>query len=283
MKRGGLENLTLIMDGAYFTGSAGFTPTSTESSNFLARATGITTTPDKTAYDALITGLVTDSVFSLLDALYIFAAPDTTTAKLNLIQNAYNLTQTGSLSFSAAHGYTGDGSTGFFDTGFNPATASGHFVQNSATQGCYVLSNRAVQQGYTAIGSLNNRQNRLQPLQAGGPGGLLYEINDNSGANFDATQTNAQGSWLASRTASNLTSAYKNGNTTAIATSANASGAPDSLNLYLFAFNSSGSASGFSADQMSAVWIGAGMTSTQASNLQGRLNTFMTTYGINVY
>ncbi len=265
--------------------ASGFTPTSAQSAAFLARATGITSNTDKTNYDTLITGLVNDSVFSKLDALYIFAAPDSTTAKLNLISTSFSpLSQTGSLTFTAATGYTGDGSTGFFDTGLNPATAGGNFVQDSAMQGCYVRTSRTVSQNYTAIGNFNNRDNRFQPLQAGAiDPSTLYSINDNAVASVDGTQSNAQGAWLATRTTSILTSLYKNGNATPTSTSASVSGALDSLNLFLFAFNSSGSASGFSADQMSSCWIGGGFTGTEAANLMTRVNTFMTAYGINVY
>src|SRR5258706_278504 len=58
----------------------GFSPSCTESSNFLARATGITLTADKTNYDTLICGVVTDGLCcaatgGVLDGLYIWAAP----------------------------------------------------------------------------------------------------------------------------------------------------------------------------------------------------------------
>src|SRR3974390_3125511 len=65
-----------------------FTPSCSQSSNFLARATGVTSNTDKTNYDTMICGLVTDGVWSKLDALYVFAAVDRTTAKLNLVSSS---------------------------------------------------------------------------------------------------------------------------------------------------------------------------------------------------
>lgn len=266
-------------------GGGGFTPSCTASTNWLARATGVTLTADKQNYDNLLCGLVTDGVCcaatgGVLDVLYMWPAPDTATAKLNLTQNAFNLTQTGSLTFSAYHGYTGDASTGFFDTGFNAFTAGGNYAQNSATFGCYLLSNRAATQPWAMGGYLNNRETRLFGNQSAGPGGAIFTANDNSGANFFTT-ANAQGSWLSTRTSSSLTTLYKN--EASVATSANVSGQADSLDFFLFADNANGVAAAISGDQQGSCFIAAGMNATQAVNTQHRINSFMTAYSINVY
>src|SRR5882672_3340849 len=108
---------------------------------FLARTSGLSGT-ETAAYKVLINGLVADGVFSLLDALYILATNTTTTANLNLISTSFGLTQTGSVTFSADHGYNGDGSTGFLSTGFTPNVGGTQLTQNSASLGVYVLTNR---------------------------------------------------------------------------------------------------------------------------------------------
>src|ERR1039457_3408340 len=79
---------------------------------FLARTSGLSGT-ETTAYTNLINGLVSDGTWSLLDALYIFATNSTTTANLNLISTSFGLTQHGTVTFSADHGYTGDGTAGY--------------------------------------------------------------------------------------------------------------------------------------------------------------------------
>jgi hypothetical protein len=124
----------------------------TAATNFLARTSGLSGT-ETTAYTTMICGLVTDGVItgnlsgatgcgSVLDGLYIFATNTTTTANLNLCGTSYGLTQHGSVTFNADTGYTGDGTTGYFDTGFNPSTAGGNFSLNSASIGSYILTNR---------------------------------------------------------------------------------------------------------------------------------------------
>lgn len=89
----------------------------------------------KQAYDRLIRVLVDSGAWDKLDALYVFAAADSTTAKVNLISNSYTATEVGSPSFSANGGYTGDNTTAtYIDSNFNAQTASSpHFTQNSAS------------------------------------------------------------------------------------------------------------------------------------------------------
>src|SRR5215469_5596790 len=117
--------------------ASGFTPTSSQSAAFLARATDVVSITDKTNYDTMITGLVTDGVWSKLDALYIFAAVDRTTALLNLVSNTFNCTEHGTINFSAYQGYTGDSSTFYLDSGFTPNAGGTLFSLNSANLGAY--------------------------------------------------------------------------------------------------------------------------------------------------
>src|SRR5271170_2443306 len=59
-------------------------PSCMQSGAFLVNATGMEA-QSEIKYDTLICGLVTDSIYSSLDVLYIFAAPTATIAKENLI------------------------------------------------------------------------------------------------------------------------------------------------------------------------------------------------------
>lgn len=264
--------------GGGFGAGGGFTPSCTASSNFLARANGITLTADKTNYDTLICGLNTDGVLAKLDALYIFAAPDATTARLNLVQNAFNASEVGSVTFSQYHGFTGNGSTGYEDTGFNPFLAAGHFSQNNGMIGAYVLSSRTTSQAWREIGAEGVNFSFLVPTLSGN---FTYGVNTVTPAN--PVNSNAQGSWAAFRTSSSAITLYKNG-VQFDAQAANTSGSVDNDNIFVLASDLGGGApGGFSQDQLSSAIIGGGLTSTDVANLQSRLNTFMTAYGINVY
>src|SRR5215471_17837360 len=79
-----------------------------QASAFLARTSGLST-QERNAYINLINGLVSDGVWSLLDALYVMATNTTSTAALNLVSTSFSLVTHGSMTFTADVGYTGDG------------------------------------------------------------------------------------------------------------------------------------------------------------------------------
>lgn len=72
-------------------------------------------------------------VWDKLDALYVLASHDEQSAKLNWVRDSFNLTASGSMSFTAGVGYKGDGTTGKLLTGFAPSTAGGLFARDSGS------------------------------------------------------------------------------------------------------------------------------------------------------
>ena len=268
--------------------SGGFTPSCTQSGTFLTAATGVTLTADKTNYDTLICGLVTDtysgggSIFAALDVLYIWAAPSVTNAALlNLVGpgGSFNGTANGTPSFSAYHGYTGDGSSFYIDTGFNPTTAtSPNYAANSAHAGVYVLTADALGASFNTVGVAVNATIQLAPDFFGN---VSWTINDTTASSVTNAAT-SQGQWVMTRTGSSSRSLYKNGNSTPFDTSTNAVVGVPNANVYFFAENN-GSPADFASVQMSAGYIGKGLAAADQNKLTARINTFMTAYGINVY
>lgn len=257
----------------------GFTPSCTESTNFIARTSGLNTT-HRTNYDNLICGFVTDGDYTGLDLAYAWATDTTTNALLDLTPNARNGTATGTVSFSADHGYTGDASTFFIDTGFNAFTAGGQYTLNSAAGGVYVLNN--LTSGYTGFvfGADNVTPTIFAPSNFGN---ATYEIN--SALSKVVASGTTQGQWILSRTAASgaaAVSLYRNGNTTPFDTDTSASDFIPRTNFYFFAVNSGGIGLPSNAT-MSAGWLGKGVNSAAQARIAARFNTYMTAYGINVY
>jgi hypothetical protein len=91
-------------------------------------------------YDVMIRALVNAGVWAKMDVLYMLAAADRTTAKINLITNAYNCTETNTPTFTADSGFNGDGSTSKLDTNWNPSTQATTFLLNSNHMGAWVTS-----------------------------------------------------------------------------------------------------------------------------------------------
>ena len=224
----------------------------------------------------MITGLVSDGVWSKLDALYIFATVDRTTAVLNLVSSSFSAVEHGTISFSAYHGYTGDGSTFFLDTQFTPLTGGTNYLLNSASLFAYNLSFNTTE-NKAAIGVNSgggtNTEIILQPTFS--QVGVLF----NGGTTNNVSAANSQGFWVGSAT-STQTGVSKNGAAQTLI-SATPSALPTTP-IYIFAQNSSG-AIGITTDQFSAAGIGGTLTNTDISNLSNRINTYMTAYRINVY
>lgn len=266
--------------------SGSFTPSCTQSSTFLAAAIGVMLTADKTNYDTLICGLVADGVWNF-DVLYIWAAPTQATALINLANpGTFNGTLNGSVSFSAYNGFTGDGSSFYIDSGFNPSTASSpNFVQNSATVGFYDLTNRSTGSNIWNVGCTVG-------ACVGGPlfssynGGALYgDINSASVVN-GGSPTTSQGAWNLTRTDAVSEAIYLNSNEVPQSQSADVSISPSNVNVIFFGFNTG---FGLITDQMAAGWIGKGVGNAtlgvNSCKINNRINTYMATLAVpkNVY
>lgn len=85
-----------------------------------------------------------DSEGVLLDAAFIWAQDGSKDAARVNIYNPSTLgTFNGTITFTSNEGMLGDGSTGYFDTGINPSTASGNYTQNDASLGVWVFTANA--------------------------------------------------------------------------------------------------------------------------------------------
>ena len=228
-------------------------------------------TENTVATSNLICGLVTDGVYSLLDGLYVGATNNLANSELNWAQNAFNLTKSGTVAFTANQGWTGDGSTGVFDTGFNPNTAvSPQFGLNTAMMAACQLNSRTAAQNYVSIGAAVSIYAYIQPQNSGG---LNYDLN---GATFNADSgiTDAQGSFIVDRPNSSGLVLYKNGSSVATPSDA-AGGSQINTDISILAINTSGTQSDWSQDQIAYAAFGNSLTGTQALAFRNDLHTYM--------
>lgn len=250
-------------------GAAGFAASCTESSNFIARTSGQDDS-HKSAYDGVICGLVTDSVFAKLDALYMLRGADATVILLNLIQNAFNLTKVGAITFAANAGVTGDGSTGYYTTGMQPSTAGGQYQQNAASNG--FCDTTAIDDTTVALAAFDNVA-FSEIVHAGG--NTLGYMNNATGA--QAVGDAGTGLWHASRTSSTLVTLYKNA--TSKATDATVTIQNLAKPFFVLARNNNNTPDLFSSRQVTMAVIGGSLTSTDISNFRTRISTYMSAIG----
>lgn len=258
---------------------------------FLARTSGLSGT-ETTAYTNMICGMVTDGVWSKLDILYIFATNTTTTAKLNLVNSSFTATYNGTppeaTQFSADHGYTGDGSTVWLNTGWTPSTSAVNYTTTGGAAGAYILNNRTTISGAVSFGCIQGGFGNAMVIFPFNTGSNQGEVQaNNSSASFPSFGATAQGMTAYNITSSGNETFYRNASSVGTATVAN-SGLCNSGSLAVFVANLTGapftgSGYAFSADQISALYLGGGMSGADILNVHSRVNTFMTALGVNVY
>lgn len=256
---------------------------SAEYTAFIARTSGLDGT-HTSAYQALINGLVSDSLWSKFDLLYIFATQDSTTAKLNLISTSFGITENGSPNFSADNGYIGvDASTTvYLDTGFNSSTAGGVFTQNSAHASIWSLTNVAggasggCVLGIEGVGAVS-KSTRIFPKYA--DGNFYGDITDSSIGTMTVANSDARGHYQVNRSGATATQAYRNASS--IATSTSTSDTRPNVNFFILTNNVDGVGPGFGAAYRTAMCsVGSSMNSTEQTNFYNRLRTYMTAVGV---
>lgn len=225
----------------------------------------------------MICGMVTDGDWANLDVLYIFAAPDSTTAALSLVSSTFNGTTSGTPgAFNAYQGWTGSNS-GSFQVDVGPANGFTNYKQNSAGFGLYDRSSRTSTNNFAEAGEFAGNVDML--LQVKAAAGLAYDVTANNFNNSGITNANAQGQYVALRTGSTATAVYKNGSGTPL--SSNSSDTSASLgSTHILVFNA-GTCSCATNDQLAAFWMGNG--SVGPTTITARINTYLTAYGNNVY
>jgi hypothetical protein len=250
----------------------------TETVSLLGRFGGSYTYAQQVAKDALIAGLKTDSLWSTIDVLHIPAGSATQAdALLNWKSSSYNLSITGSLTYTTGRNFSGFTTSNYLSDGFVPSSAGGNFVQNSATFGVYSLGDGA--SSNTAMGGTGaSSTNYCQIVLKDGSNRVSGISNSSSSQTVGSTNSlfTAVGLTTNSRTASNVITLYRN--STSQATGSTASTGNSAVQLYIGCLNSNGTAINADTNLVLAADVKAsGWTGTQVSNFYSRLNTYLQT------
>jgi hypothetical protein len=235
---------------------------------FIGRTSGLTT-PQKTAYTTLICGIVTDGNWNALDALWV-ATGGASNYVLNLVSGSYSLTVHGTVTYNAP-GWTSDGSTGYYSTGYIPG--SGQFTLNSAALSSCVLVAAASPSSWNEAGMIHTAFSSYTQLQAQSGPQMDWTINAGSGLGYPVA--NVVGAWAAVRTAAGAEALYLNG--ASVMTNTEASISLQDVELYILAGNFTGGPANYSKDTNGYAWIGSAAASV--SQMYSRLHTFMASMG----
>lgn len=233
----------------------------TESAAFLARVTAQDAT-HTLAYQNLICGLVTDGIWTKLDAVYMTKANEAATALTNLKSSSFGASAISAPTFAANAGYTGNGSSSYIDTSFNPSTAGGNWTQNSATIAVWVGANAQYTGGAVGQSSATGAS-YIYPRYTDN---LAY-VRINQSTDSTVASTDSSGFFVLSRTGASAVRFERNGSLLSTFSVASATVSSASMSI-LFGGN-------YFSGQVRAAIFGGGLTQTEMGNLYTRVNTYM--------
>jgi hypothetical protein len=225
----------------------------------------------------LIVAYKAAGVYALMDEEWLYASENAFTAKVSIVAPYHSHTLVNSPVFTANRGYAGGTGPDYINTGY----VTGGRSLNDQSFGAYVFSPNTTVGSNAIMGNHSNGSYSLLEPQVSA-GNALVDSTDTSFSSI--ANTNAQGSYVVSRTSSTNINFTKNANSVLTATAPSVAGPPN-LAWFVFTFNDGGGPNQnyYPGDIISSVFFGGTLTSTQVAGKNAALNTYMTTVGANVY
>jgi hypothetical protein len=229
-------------------------------------AGGSLTALEQNAVKQLVLDLKSYGIWTSIQAAYPNIGSSALACKQNLVSTSFVGTFSGTSTFTSA-GVTGNGTTGYMDTGYNPATSgalnSSHLSVYSRTIGS--------QNDSGEIGSGTTIYQQITIRDTGDDATVALNANVNYVANMDS-----HGFYIASRVNSSQVKLYKNNSL--LGTVSRISSSLPNRNIFVGGVNKSAGIE-YSNKQIAFSSIGAGLTDTQAANYYIAVQDFQLALG----
>lgn len=224
------------------------------------------------AQNIMINQLVATDVWTKLDWFWV-AATETNDNGEALINwknpGTNNPTNPTSTAWTALEGFTGDNSSDYIDTNFNPSSGTPNFSQNSACIGCYV----------------RNQYNENKPAMSCSTTCSIFPSSSNS--IYGRVNSTTSATWGVSGDSTGLTvicrtsntnlTAYRDGSS--LGNVNNSSTAPSNADFEILSMSA---LPYYGRYQVAIAFMGGVLDATENSNLYNAINVYMTRLGKNV-
>jgi hypothetical protein len=240
--------------------------------NRVIAAGGSLTTTEQNATKTLVADLKSAGIWSAMKAIYPMVGASAAACAQNLKSASFTGTFNGGVTF-ASTGVTGNGSTGYFDTTYNPVTQSDsqtsfymsvYIRTNSNAGNPYDIGNASLAAlGTKFTGIITRYSSDRQYIAIADP----YSSSNAS--------TDSRGFYSGGTNGSSTQILYKNGSNVLSGTSAQ-QGFQNS-NLYVLSVNDAGGFPTFSNKENAFASIGTGLSSTQNTDFYTAVQAFQTT------
>ena len=200
-------------------------------------------------------------VWNTLDVFYAFETDgDSDFATLNWKDpDSHQASKVNSPTFTPNHGFTGNGTTSYLNTDWNPSIHGVNYTLNSAGIGCYSSTGVELSANFLFGASDGTGITNLNPRTPTNTCG--FRINQSASLNF--SNSNASGFWHLQRTASNAISIHKDGSS--LSTGTTTSNQRPNQPIFLLALNNNTTPSNFAARNIGMFWAGANMNGLESA------------------
>lgn len=220
----------------------------------------------------LVRTLKATGVWSSLDRLFLFASENSTQA-LTCLKTRNTATAVNSPTFTALRGYTGNGTSSYIDTLFNPFSGSPNYTQNSGMMAAWSVSGAS--SGTSVL--IGNDDLNVSSIRATLSTRWLYNINSAGAGQFQYITTDQLGFVAVDRPSSTSEKSYKSG--ALLNTATDSSIAVPNNKFFALAGNNAGVASSFCPLQIGIGCIGASLGDSGQAALYTAARAYMNAIG----
>jgi hypothetical protein len=219
---------------------------------------------EKSVYSRMFDRLQASSIQDSLDAMWLTSVHDQQAANLNIFNNNHTLTNNGA-SWMAYFGYTGNGTSAYLNTNYNPTQDGINYELNSASFGFALDSlTTGVSQGFGVSDGIVHTF--IYPSVSN-----VTSTRLNSGTNTNVSNTDIEHIFTINRLSSSTQQIYIddvffNGNVTS-------TNMPN-LDVYLLAINDDGVSTVHSDNNLNSAFIGGQLNAAQIDSLVDIINDF---------
>ena len=260
---------------------------------FVKPVSGVTYDPDLLTYiDGLITplsagqlallntmllywkaGLGITNLSDADDVIYCLAGETAESSLRNMVKRSHDATAVNAPTFTALEGFTGDGISGYLDTGYQPSGDGVNFSQNDCSMGVYFRS--WVDSFSYAAGVTRYRRVGILPRSAGDDG--LVWLNQASSVSYCQDILEGTGFTIGSRDGATSIDVYHN-KTVQHGTSISGE-TPKVYDAYILCVNELGVPTSIIEGQCSLCFFGRSMSQAQVEAFEDAFEAYMDANG----
>lgn len=221
--------------------------------------------------------LVNTGIINLLDRFWVGATEIEQNGTISLVYpSSTAMTLVNTPTWTQHQGWTGNGTTQYINTNFNPNSQFVNFVRDSACTGVY-QRNSTTAGAMTEMGQASSYGSNGNQLSTNFSANIILSMTHGSG--FLATSNGgSQGLFTTRRTASTAIAHFKNG--ISFATGSTSSSGVISRVFYLLATNNGGATFQFSTAQLAVAFAAAG--NIDQAMVYAIIQSYMTALGTQV-